>query len=93
MKILIVSLLIFSSLNIYAAEATTQASTASPATGKVKFKKAKDMSFDSQLVEGLIYRPDLSVVTGDTDLLTQGILRMRHDFKDRLALENGEESK
>ncbi len=45
------------------------------------------MAFDSQLVEGQIYRPDLSVVTGDTVLGGMDLLRLRKDFKDKMTYE------
>ncbi len=47
----------------------------------------KNMAFDSQLVEGQIYRPDLSVVTGDTVLGGMDLLRLRKDFKDKMTYE------
>ncbi len=61
-----------------------------PNEQSTKFKKGKDMSFDSQLVEGQIYRPDLSVVTGDTVLGGTGVLRFRTDFADRALSDTGE---
>lgn len=69
----------------------SSAASGAPAEGpKAKFKKAKDVNFDSQVVEGQIYRPDLSVVTGDTALGGFGALKLRDDFKDRVASENAE---
>ncbi|HEX4924067.1 MAG TPA: hypothetical protein VFV50_08275 [Bdellovibrionales bacterium] len=72
--------------------ALAQAALAAPeAQGpKAKFKQGKDVNFDSQVVEGQIYRPDLSVVTGDTALGGFGALKLRDDFKDRVASENAE---
>lgn len=60
---------------------------------KIKYKQGKNHNFDSQVVEGQIYRPDLSVVTGDTDMSNMGVLRLRYNFADHLSLEVGEEIK
>jgi len=50
----------------------------------------KNMSFEETLVEGQVYRPELSVVTGDTVLGGLGMLRLRDSFKDRELDDNGE---
>ena len=55
-----------------------------------KFRAPGSMSFDQQLVEGQIYRPDLSVVTGDRMEDSDGLLRLRQDFGDHAADEAGE---
>ena len=47
----------------------------------------KSHSFDSHLVEGQIYRPDLSVVRGDVTLGGFGVLRLRNNFVDRVLRE------
>ncbi len=57
-----------------------------PAAGADK----KNMSFDETLVEGQVYRPELSVVTGDTVLGGLGMLRLRPDFADRELDDKGE---
>ena len=57
---------------------------------KVHYKKSKNLSFESHTVEGQIYRPDLSVVTGDTWLQENSILRMRKSWLDKVAIEYGE---
>ena len=57
----------------------------------VKIKApTKAENFDSQLVEGQVYRPDLSVVTGDTDSNSFGVIRLRANFNDHSKLEKGE---
>lgn len=56
---------------------------------KVTYKKGKDLSFDSQVVEGNVYRPELSVVTGDTELGGTGVLRLRTELKDHILLDMG----
>ncbi len=47
-------------------------------------KKAKDanLNFDGQVVEGEVYRPEYSVVTGEAPGEGWGVLRLRTDFKD-----------
>lgn len=50
----------------------------------------KTENFESQLVEGQIYRPDLSVVTGDTDKRGFGVLRLRSSFEDHAKNDRGE---
>lgn len=42
----------------------------------------KNFSFDDQLVEGEVYRPDYSVVTGEAPGEGWGVLRMRSNFAD-----------
>jgi hypothetical protein len=61
---------------------------AAPVAEKTKYSKAKKQeNFDAQLVEGQVYRPDLSVVTGDTSLGGFGTLKLRNDFVDHVAAE------
>jgi hypothetical protein len=50
----------------------------------------KNMNFEETLVEGQVYRPELSVVTGDTVLGGLGMLRLRPDFADRELDDKGE---
>ena len=45
----------------------------------------KKMSFDSQVVEGEVYRPDYSVVTGEAPGEGWGVLRLRSSFRDHTA--------
>lgn len=58
-------------------------------SGKVRVRAPGEMKFGDQLVEGQIYRPDLSVVTGDAAEGRKGLLRLRKNFVDKLALETG----
>ena len=60
------------------------------AWGKTEIKKNQKEDFDSQVVEGQIYRPELSVVTGDNEGNSFGLLRLRHDFEDHIKNEKGE---
>jgi len=83
MKILILTSLIVMAVS---------SAQAAPETGKTKYSKAKKQeNFDAQVVEGQIYRPDLSVVTGDTSLGGNGALKLRDDFIDHAQLEREEE--
>lgn len=63
--------------------------SSSPGEHKPKIKAARDMNFDSQLVEGQIYRPDLSVITGDTSLGGLSVLRLRTDLRDLVGQQSG----
>ncbi len=70
-------------------------SVAGAAVSKTK-KEAKpntrSHAFDSQVVEGEVYRPDYSVVTGEAPGEGWGVLRLRADFDDH-SLTDKEESK
>ncbi len=60
------------------------APTAPPAGADEKLKR--QMSFNNnQLVEGEIYRPDYSVVTGESPGEGWGVLRLRTSFRDHKA--------
>lgn len=85
--------LLFLGLGFFSVLALGATKTESTQPGKVKYRQGKDLSFDSKTVEGQIYRPDLSVVTGDTDLEGEGLLRLRSHFMDRLTSEAGGELK
>ena len=60
---------------------------------KVKYKKGKDINFESLLIEGQIKRPDISIVTGNKNESIKGLLKLREDFLDEIALDSGEELK
>lgn len=60
------------------------------AAGPSTTTKLPSMKFDDQLVEGQVYRPDFSVVTGDLSNRGTGVLRIRKDFQDRLKEEQQE---
>lgn len=47
-------------------------------------------SFDSQVVEGEVYRPDYSVVTGEAPGEGWGVLRLRSDFDDHSVTDKEE---
>ena len=50
-------------------------------------------SFESQVVEGEVYRPDYSVVTGDAPGEGWGVLRLRADFDDHAATDKEEKKR
>lgn len=58
---------------------------------KVKYKTGKDVSFDELLIQGQLQRPEVTVVTGDVDQGTDGLLRLRENFLDRVTADFGEE--
>jgi hypothetical protein len=76
---------------IFAMITILMSTTTFAAKDTVKVKgPSKAENFDSQLVEGQIYRPDLSVVTGDTDSNSFGVIRMRANFDDHAKNDKGE---
>jgi len=68
-----------------------QPNAAQPTTSKVKYKAGKDMNFEELLIEGAVKRPELSVITGDSDQDTNGLLRLRENFIDRMTVDASEE--
>lgn len=68
----------------------TAATPKPAAAGKAKETKNRKHDFDSQVVEGEVYRPDYSVVTGDAPGEGWGVLRLRPDFDDHKVSDNEE---
>lgn len=60
-------------------------------TKGIRYKSGKEVNFEELLIQGQIRRPEISVVTGDTGNGTDGLLRLREDFLDRVAEDQGEE--
>jgi hypothetical protein len=60
---------------------------------KLRYSKGKAIDFESLLIEGQIKRPDISVVTGNMGDDMNGLLRLREDFIDEMAMDIGEELK
>ncbi len=58
----------------------------------VKYKAGKDLNFEQLVIEGELKRPELAVVTGDSDENGNGLLKLRENFVDRLAEDAGEEA-
>jgi hypothetical protein len=82
MRILSLTLMLTLGLSAWAAKAPVKAN-------KIQ---NRSHSFDSQVVEGEVYRPDYSVVTGDAPGEGWGVLRLRADFEDH-AVTDKEEKK
>lgn len=57
----------------------------------VRYRKAKDVNFEELLIQGQLKRGEISVVTGDAEDGTDGLLRLRENFLDRVAVDAGEE--
>jgi len=76
-----------------AAETPTDAAPAAAGTppAKVKYKAGKDVNFEELLIQGDLKRPELSIVTGNTQQGTDGLLRLRENFTDRITMDAGEE--
>lgn len=76
-----------------AVSAAAPQSATSPTTEPVvKYKAGKDLNFEQLVIEGQLKRPELSVVTGDSDENGNGLLRLRENFVDRMAEAAGEEA-
>jgi hypothetical protein len=71
------------------------AAFAAPAKKKAEASESsqRKMSFDSQVVEGEIYRPDYSVVTGEAPGEGWGVLRLRKNFADHAETDRQEKSR
>jgi hypothetical protein len=63
-----------------------------PAEPTVRYKAGKDLNFEQLVIEGQLKRPELSVVTGDSDEGANGLLRLRENFVDRMAEAAGEDA-
>lgn len=74
------------------AVATTE-KTADPAPAKIKYKSGKDLNFEEMLIQGELKRPELAVITGNSKQGSDGLLRLRENFIDRIANDAGEDAK
>lgn len=77
-------------LFIFAALALAAPEASDPAQPRVRYKAGKDLNFEEILIEGQLQRPEVSVVTGQEEQDTNGLLRLREDFADRMAIDFGE---
>lgn len=59
-------------------------------TGKITYKGAGRIDFESLLIEGERNKPELSVVTGNIGEEDNGLMVMRKDFGDMMANDFGE---
>jgi hypothetical protein len=53
-------------------------------------KDLKNIQFESILIQGEVQRPDIAIVTGDAGEDLDGLLRLRQDFSDLMAMDQGE---
>ena len=91
MKMLALSAFLAISGVAAAADEAPPAANAQPAP-KVIYKSGKDVNFEELLIQGQLKRPEVSVVTGNETQGTDGMLRLRENFIDRLAEDAGEEA-
>ena len=54
-------------------------------------KDVRNIQFESLLIQGQVQRPDLSVITGNGQEDSDGLLRLREGFTDLMAMDHGEE--
>lgn len=59
----------------------------------VRYRKQKKINFEALLIEGQNKRPDLAIVTGNVDDGTDGLLKLRENFIDQVAIDAGESIK
>ena len=85
-----VAVLLLGGLAHGAPQTNEDAENAGPNT-VVKYKKGKDVNFEQLIIEGALKRPELSVVTGEDEQGTNGLLRLRENFIDRMTADAGEE--
>ena len=57
----------------------------------VRYTKGKKLDFESILIKGHLKRPEMSVVTGDVNGEDEGLLKLREDFLDHMAVDLGVE--
>jgi hypothetical protein len=58
---------------------------------KIRYKSGQDVNFDELLIQGELKRPEVSIVTGNVQQGTDGLLRLRENFTDRISMDAGEE--
>lgn len=86
---------LFGSIATLVAEASdlsgvaAQAAAGQSAGKKIKYK-SKDVDFDAMSIQGQLKKPELSVVTGNNRKRSLGLMRVRKDFLDKMAVDNGE---
>lgn len=69
--------------------ATALASASSEVSQGVKYRRGKDIDFEALVIQGQLKRPEVSVVTGNSALGTDGLLRLRENFLDQMAQDTG----
>lgn len=69
------------------------AEEATPSKKNIRYKAGKSVDFENLLIQGELQRPDIAVVTGDASQGSDGLLRLRENFLDRMASDIGESAK
>ena len=69
------------------------ADTAAKPDAHVKYKAGKEVDFEELLIQGRLKRPEITVVTGDAGDGTDGLLKLRENFVDRMSVDMAEEVK
>lgn len=89
MKVLKLATLILLSLSV-ATQGYAQDSEAK-SKKNVRYTKGKKLDFESILIKGHLKRAEMSVVTGDVNGEDEGLLKLREDFLDHMAIDLGVE--
>ena len=76
----------------FAADSPTAATPPVSSPGKVTYKAGKEVNFQELLINGELSRPEITVVTGQVEKGTDGLLKLRDNFLDRVASDQGEEA-
>lgn len=79
----LLTLVAFTSFSLFAAE------VAKPEP-KVRYKEGKALNFEELLIQGQLKRPEVQIVTGNENDDANGLLRLRENFVDRMAVDFGE---
>jgi hypothetical protein len=89
--LLLLSSAVFSALSWAGTEPASTEPVGSKPSAPVKYKAAKDVNFEELLIQGQLQRPEITVVTGESAQGTDGMLRLRENFLDQIAVSSGEE--
>lgn len=76
-----------------APEATGSASPKKNTVIRTRYKKSKSVDFDAQSIDGKLRRPETSLIEASETPTNQGILRLRENFLDHMAVYAGESVK
>lgn len=91
MKLCLLALGFFSAFPVVQAAPNTEGAGVTAPTGKVTYRKGKDLNFDEALIQGQNQRPEATVVTGNVKQGGDGLIRLRENFVDRVAVDYAEE--
>ena len=95
---LMITLGLLGSTPIWAADAQSpgpatiaKGATTTAASQKVHYKSGKDVNFEDTLIHGQLQKPELLIVTGNGAETSDGLLRLRENFLDRMSMGLGED--